>query len=191
MPDTYRPTLFDFLAFDALSFYTSGEQAGSKAEDAFELTADSPILSSVEDFMAWDVKTTDAGSLTVRAIRLYQNILKFHKDDKDLSAFCDANLDRLQFGYNKASGNTGIVPEKADTGKVPVLQDKNARYKAALEKFVEKWADHETSARGRFLHASVLQQESDLVGRQTCGTGIRYFSQQRWRADVLQSDEAD
>ena len=70
MPDTYRPTLFDFLAFEALKFYSSGEQAGSKAEDAFELTADSPIFGSVEDFLAWDVKTSDAGSLTVRAIRL-------------------------------------------------------------------------------------------------------------------------
>ena len=37
IPDKYRPTLFDFLAFDAISFYSSAEQAGAKPQDAFEL----------------------------------------------------------------------------------------------------------------------------------------------------------
>lgn len=46
IPDSYRPTLFDFIAFEALNFYTSGEQAAAKAEDAFEMEASSPILGS-------------------------------------------------------------------------------------------------------------------------------------------------
>ena len=40
IPDKYRPTLWDFLAFDALSFYSAGEQAGAKPEDAFEIDPD-------------------------------------------------------------------------------------------------------------------------------------------------------
>src|SRR5437899_2992998 len=45
IPDKFRPTLYDFLAFDALSFYAIGDQAnGPKVEDAFEMTADSPIF---------------------------------------------------------------------------------------------------------------------------------------------------
>ena len=119
MPDRYRPTLFDFLAFEALNFYSSAEQAGARPEDAFELTADSPIFAPAEEFLAWEVKTTDAESQTVRAIRLYQKILKFHQDDKDPSAFLDAGLERLQFGNHKAVG-----------------EEKNARYKAALKRFV-------------------------------------------------------
>ena len=43
MPDSYRPTLYDFIAHEALEFYTSGEQAAAKPEDAFELSADSPV----------------------------------------------------------------------------------------------------------------------------------------------------
>ena len=160
MPDTYRPTLFDFLAFEALRFYTSGEQAGARAEDAFELTADSPIFASVEDFLAWDVKTPDAESLTVRAIRLYQNLLKFHLQDKDPSAFLDADLERLHFGFNKAVG-----------------EEKNTRYKAALQRFVERWGDRETSIRARFLWASVLQQENDLVAAHRIATQGGYFLQ--------------
>jgi uncharacterized protein YfaS (alpha-2-macroglobulin family) len=146
MPDRYRPTLFDFLAHEALAFYTSGEQAAAKAEDAFELTASSPIFGSVDDFLKWTVETTDAESPTVKAIKLYQNLMKFHQNDKDRSAFVDVDLDRLQFGFNKAFG-----------------EEKNARYKAALAKFADAWGDHEISARARFLEAGVLQQEGELV----------------------------
>src|SRR5215831_223145 len=40
MPDSYRPTLYDFIVYEALSFYTTAEQAGAKPEDAFELTTE-------------------------------------------------------------------------------------------------------------------------------------------------------
>src|SRR5256884_7304413 len=54
LPDTYRPTLYDFIAQEALKFYASGEQAAAKPEDAFELSADSPVFDGAEKFMAWD-----------------------------------------------------------------------------------------------------------------------------------------
>ncbi len=73
-PDNYRPTLYDFLAFEALDFYASGEQAAAKPEDAFEVMADSPILASVETFLAWKPETTDEDSPTLRAILLYQDL---------------------------------------------------------------------------------------------------------------------
>ena len=50
LPDAYRPTLYDFVAHEALAFYSSGEQAAAKPEDAFELSADSPIFGSGRRF---------------------------------------------------------------------------------------------------------------------------------------------
>jgi hypothetical protein len=146
VPDGYRPTLFDFVAHEALGFYSSGEQAGAKAEDAFELSADSPIFNSAEHFLKWRVETTDTDSPTLKAIGLYQDLLKFHQQDADKAAFLDADLARLSFGQNKAFG-----------------EEKNARYKAALKKFVDQWGDHEISAMARHQWATVLQQEGDLV----------------------------
>src|SRR5262249_26917945 len=32
-PDSYRPTLYDFLAYNALEFYAAGEQAAARQED--------------------------------------------------------------------------------------------------------------------------------------------------------------
>src|SRR5262249_41877288 len=53
MPDALRPTLYDFVAYEALAFYTVGEQAAAQPQDAFELGSDSPIFDSGQKFLAW------------------------------------------------------------------------------------------------------------------------------------------
>lgn len=100
--DTYRPTLYDFIAYEALSFYTAGEQVGVLPQDNFEFMADSPIFTPVAEFLQWEPVTTDTESANLKAIRLYQALLAFHQDDSDKSAFIDADLHRLIFGYNQA-----------------------------------------------------------------------------------------
>src|ERR1039458_3353965 len=117
MPDSYRPALYDFIAHQALEFYTSGEQAAAKPEDAYELPPDSPVLDSVEKFLAWQpVSCADTPPPPPNAIRLYHELLRFHKNDPAPPlAFADADLGRLTWGWNTAFG-----------------EDKNTRYKAAL-----------------------------------------------------------
>src|SRR5262249_13839698 len=146
MPDAYRPTLYDFVAHEALAFYESGEQAGARAEDSFDLAADGPVFAPADEFLKWQPETTDPASPTLKAVRLYQALMTFHKDDADKSAFLDADLGRLVFGSNKAFGT-----------------EKDARYKAALKRFIDAWGDHEISARARYHLAAVLQQEDELV----------------------------
>jgi len=146
LPDSYRPTLYDFLAHQALDYYLTGEQAGAKAEDAFDLTADSPIFGTTEEFLKWEPATTDESSVTLKAIRLLQKLTRFHADDADKSALLRVELDRLRVGYNKAVGD-----------------EKAARYKAALKRFVEQWGDHELSAWARADWARVLMGENEMV----------------------------
>jgi hypothetical protein len=146
MPDSYRPTLFDFIAYEALEFYTSGEQAATRAQDAFELSADSPILGPVEEFLAWNPGQQE-DSISLKAIRLYQNLLSFHKNDPAPQlAFAAADLDRLTWGGNVAFG-----------------ENKNDRYQAALDRFIRTYADFDISALAIERKARVLQQEGDLV----------------------------
>jgi len=90
--DSYRPTLYDFLVFEALSFYSAAEQAGTIPQDTFEIMADSPIFGAVDEFLAWEPKTSDTDSAKLKAISLYQDLLRFHQDDSDKSAFIDADL---------------------------------------------------------------------------------------------------
>jgi 5-hydroxyisourate hydrolase-like protein (transthyretin family) len=144
--DTYRPTMYDFLAHEALAFYSSGEQAAAKAQDEFELSVGSPIFASADEFLKWKLETTDDDSPKLKAIRLYQELLKFHADDKDRTAWLDADLLRLNFGNNKAFG-----------------EEKNARYKVALKRFADEHAKHVVSSRAMHRWAAVLHGESELV----------------------------
>jgi uncharacterized protein YfaS (alpha-2-macroglobulin family) len=163
MPDSYRPTLYDFIAYQALQFYTSGEQAAAKPEDAFELSADSPILESAEKLMGWQPAAgADTDSPVLKAIRLYQALLGFHKNDAaPRFAFAHADLERLTWGWNAAFG-----------------EEKNARYKAALEAFIRAYADFDNSSLANEREARVLQQEGEIVGaRKLALRGVELFPQ--------------
>ncbi|MCH5378257.1 MAG: hypothetical protein JJ992_30235, partial [Planctomycetes bacterium] len=158
-PDDYRPTLYDFLAHNALEFYSAGEQAAARAEDAFDLRADSPIFASADDFVAWKPEATDEDSPTLKAVRLYQDLIRFHQADDDRSALLDADLSRLAFGNNKAFG-----------------EEKTARYEAALKRFADKFADHEISARALFDLATAVHGEGDWVeARNIAQQGLARF----------------
>ncbi|MEO5959600.1 MAG: MG2 domain-containing protein, partial [Opitutaceae bacterium] len=145
IPDAYRPTLFDFIAYEALLFYQAGEQAGRKAEDAFELDASAtPIFADATEFLAWQPAGGDGTEPTPKAVRLFQRLLQFHRDGADPSAFYDADLARLRFGYNQATGD-----------------DKVPRYTAALERFAAATAQHEVSARALAALGTVLNDAGE------------------------------
>ena len=161
-PDVYRPTLFDFIAYEALEFYQAGEQAARAAEDAFEIEAGSPIFADATEFVKWTPASTqpsDAFSPKLNAITLYQSLMRFHEADKDRSAFHDADLARLVYGDNVAVG-----------------ENKDERYQQALEGFIERTARHEISARARALLASRIHDEGEPAkAREVAQRGLNAF----------------
>ena len=84
------------------------EQAAAKPSDAFELMADSPIFGTPDEFVAWNVPTTDEDSPAYKAVLLYQELLRFHAKDEDPTALADADLLRLQYGHNGAFGEEAL-----------------------------------------------------------------------------------
>ena len=154
MPDSYRPTVWDVVARDALEFAASGERGLANPEDAFELDAESPALGTMEEFLAWqpeaDPAVTDSSSPLLEAARLYRALIAFHRADKDPTALLAADLDRILWAAGAAVG-----PELAD------------RKQDALEAFIERAADHETAALARFHLAALLQEQGDLVAART------------------------
>ena len=143
--DDYRPTLFDFVAYQALEFYALDEQI-VRQQGAFDILADGPVFSPVDEFLAWQPKTEDDDSFLLNAVRLYQNVLRFHAEDQDSTARLDANLHRLQFANQVAVGG-----------------EKTARYKAALQRFIDANVQHPLSAVAMASLASVYQGEKDFV----------------------------
>ncbi|MFT3868748.1 MAG: alpha-2-macroglobulin family protein [Nibricoccus sp.] len=159
VPESYRPTLFDFLAHEALKFYQAGEHAQLKAEDEFEIAATSPIFGDVREFMAWQPAGTDDASPKLKAIHLYQALLKFHADDPARDAFFDTDLDRLEYGKNVAFGDDAID-----------------RYKTALERFIVNTSAHGISARALALLAMQFQQEGEPAkAREIAQRGLKAF----------------
>ncbi len=161
MPDSYRPTLYDFIAQQALEFYTSGEQAAAKPQGAFELPADSPIFLPAGTFLDWvDRLAGDTNAPEVKALQLYRDLLRFHQSDPlPRLAFAAADLERLTWGWNAAFG-----------------EDKNARYKVALESFIRVNADFDISTLAYERKAGVLRQEGDWVAaHDLAGRGAKLF----------------
>ncbi len=144
IPDDYRPTLFDFIAFEAITFYALAEQR-SRPQNAFDLAADTAIFSSAEDFLAWQLPT-DSTSPTVNALRLYQELLSFHAKDDSPLARLDVDLARLVFGHAEAYG-----------------EEKDSRFVAALQKFIDANIGQEISSAAAGHWVSLLQSQNKLV----------------------------
>ena len=159
VPDAYRPTLYDFIAFEALAFYASGEQAGAKPEDAFEIDAQGPIFDDATSFLRWRPATSDSTSPHLRAIRLFQEVMAFHARDAHPAARIDVDLERLRFGSNYAVGAA-----------------KDERYRRALQRVAERDQDHEASALARAEWASQVSSAGDRVeARRIARVGAERF----------------
>jgi len=116
-----RPTLYDFIAFRAVHFFSNKELALAKPTDAFELD-DSVYFSTADNFIKLQIKSNDTMSLQYYGIKILQDILSFHKNDNQPNAFIDADLERLSFVYR----NT-------------ILQEKERYYTKALELLLSQY----------------------------------------------------
>jgi hypothetical protein len=158
-PDLYRPTLYDFIAHEALAFYTSGEQAGARPEDAFEVPADSALFAPAAAFAAWAISAADSTAPAFRALRLYQELLRFHAGDRDPSARLDADLARLRFARNLAAGDGA-----------------ESRHQEALWRLAGAHPGHEMSAQALAEWAARARAAGHLVAARSAAVrGCRRF----------------
>ena len=120
----YRPTLYDFLAHQALDFYTTSETSITKP--AYKFTLDKPdYLSPANRFIATQITSKDSTSLQLLALKTYQNLIKVHSKDKQPDALTQVNIERLLFVYqNYVSGNKEeLLLQTLQTEKNTVLNN--------------------------------------------------------------------
>ncbi|MCG2811856.1 MAG: MG2 domain-containing protein [Candidatus Aminicenantes bacterium] len=109
LPVDLRPTLYDFLAHEALGFYCWPEQAGAAPEDAFALEADSAALAPLPEFLNYEPETTDKKSAGYKAVKLFQELLRFQQQRGVSDALVSLDLDRLRYVYNTAVGENKLA----------------------------------------------------------------------------------
>ena len=98
----YRPTLFDLLAHTALDFYKTDENSITRPADKFEI--DTPeILCEGYQFINQKISTVDKTSLQAKALKVFQDLLKFHSTNKTSDAYVTVDIERLQFIKNNAT----------------------------------------------------------------------------------------
>lgn len=91
-----RPTLFDLLAFRALSYFENDERDITKPAYAFEINQAS-AFDPAADFITRKFVTSDSLSLQHKALLIYQQLIAFHLNDTKPDALIDADIHRIEF----------------------------------------------------------------------------------------------
>ncbi|MFY9241977.1 MAG: alpha-2-macroglobulin, partial [Polaribacter sp.] len=87
---TFSPTLFDFLANNALTFYKTSENSITKP--AYQFQIDSPdFLKDADTFSNISMQSKDSLSLQLNALKIYQKLVCFHITNGTKNAL--ANID--------------------------------------------------------------------------------------------------
>lgn len=136
--DRLRPTLYDFIAHQAADFYGMEVSVAAQVVNAFELNEGSPVFADVATFLAWSPETGE--SPKGKALRIYQDLLRFHQEDEDPAAFLHCQLERLVWARGAAQGDA-------------FTED----YKSALWDFIAENGEHPVSAKAREILAQLLK----------------------------------
>ena len=116
----FRPTLYDLLSHNALEFYKTDENSITQPTYKFSIDSNDFIADS-ERFINLNITSKDSSSLQLNALKIYQNLLKFHRKDQASKAFVAVDIDRLNFVsqhaifQNKEDLLLKTLKEKAET----------------------------------------------------------------------------
>jgi hypothetical protein len=126
----YRPTLYDFLAHNALDFYSKDDASITKPVKEFEIRGEEYFT----DFENIKLTSPDSLSPELHALKIYQDLLRFHKQRKDTTAYMDVAIDRIQ--YTVAHGT---FPDSRESlmNSFKTLRNEYARHKASAAAIYE------------------------------------------------------
>jgi hypothetical protein len=99
--DRLRPTLYDFLAHRAIDFFVDEKSYLAKPAYRFELNTEGPFKDA-EGFVKEKFVSRDTSSDKLWALKLMQDVMRFHQNDATPDAFIDVDLKRLVFVYGNS-----------------------------------------------------------------------------------------
>lgn len=130
-----RPTVYDLLVHRALEYFQSDNGNLLSPAAAFELSQEQ-ALSETSTFASWELKHQDSLDKTFLALSLFQELVKFHLNDKDPAALIDADILRIEYVYANA-----------------VMNNKDQLYLDALKSVTDKYASNPAAAQAWYLQA--------------------------------------
>jgi len=98
----FRPTLYDLLNHNALEFYKTDEN--SITQPAYKFLIDNAnLIADSEEFININLTSKDSTSLQLHALKIYQNLLKFHRKNQTSKAFVNLDIERLKYVLQHAT----------------------------------------------------------------------------------------
>ncbi|WP_397447343.1 MG2 domain-containing protein [Polaribacter sp. R77954] len=157
---TYTPTLFDFLANNALNFYKSSENSITRPAYKF-IIDDVDYLSDVATFSAVNIESKDSISLQLNGLKTYQKLIELHLKTGNKNALANIDIQRLHFVHQNA-----------------VFVDKNRILLATLKTTKSKFKEEKASGLYAFEIAKIFKNESKNKEALTiCNQIIKDFPQ--------------
>ncbi|WP_149274809.1 alpha-2-macroglobulin family protein [Pareuzebyella sediminis] len=147
--EDFRPTLFDILAHNALTFYKTEETSVNQPSDRFEID-DPKYLCEAYDFIQLNLPAQDENLLQSKALLTYQKLLQFHFSDPQLEAFVDVDIDRLNYTHQNA-----------------VFEDKDDRLLETLHNSAKNLRHNEVSGLYEYEIARLFHQQGNTYDPQT------------------------
>ncbi|MCK5538692.1 MAG: hypothetical protein KAI79_17845, partial [Bacteroidales bacterium] len=139
MPADFMPTVYDFLVYEAIKFYSNSQMQLNKPKDEFSLNNE-VYFTSAEDFVNHKITTSDSASFLYHVVLLYQDILRFRLTDKtNENALLYFDLLRIAKIKNKTK-----------------LENANKLYEKALNELINKYPDNNFVALAHFKKAEIL-----------------------------------
>ncbi len=132
-----RPTLYDLLANRALDYFTNTENDVTDPSYKFILN-DEQLFSPAKIFTEIKFTTKDTASLYFNAVKLLQDILRFHLNDTKPDALIDADITRLAF-----------INEHG------IFSTKDALYENSLKTIETNYSNHPLAATAMFMRAQL------------------------------------
>lgn len=139
-----RPTLFDLLAHQALSYFENDERDINKPAYAFEIDQ-AAAFDPAADFIHRKFETKDSLSLHHKALLIYQKLIAFHLTDARPDALIDADLHRIEFVRNRS-----------------VHSDKDQLYFNAINHIARQYEDLPAAAQAWYLVADYYEEKAQL-----------------------------
>ena len=153
-PEKLRPTLYDFLAFRAIDFFSKTELTVSQPADMFQLKDDF-YFDDANIFTKKNITTNDTLSLHFYAVNVLQDLLNFRLQNENQEAFIDADLNRLIFVY-----------------RFSVNQKKDSLYLSALTKLQSTFQNNPYSSEISYLIAKFYHNRAKKYDNKYKGTLI-------------------
>ncbi len=139
----YRPTLYDFLAHEAVDFFMNNES--ELTTPAYSFTLNSPdYYLDASKFASLNITTRDTFAYKYYTLKIFQDLLRFHLKEANPDALVDVDLKRLEF-----------------VNQYSTLQNKDALYQEALQNLAEK---HKNSAAAASVSVRIAQTWNQKAG---------------------------